>query len=74
MSIFVGVEEGLVPEKQQTFNVTGHPYSEHRWEKGKYGQEIKTAFFNQQGTIKIKTRVIKCSQITNEQKIRNKRV
>lgn len=39
MSIFVGVEEGLVPEKQQTFNVTGHPYSEHRWEKGKYGQE-----------------------------------
>lgn len=45
MSTFVGVEEGLVPEKQQTFSVTGHPYSEHRWEKGKYGQEIKTGFF-----------------------------
>lgn len=43
MSIFVGVEEGLVPEKQQTFS--GHPYSEHRWEKGKYGQEIKSEFF-----------------------------
>lgn len=45
MSTFVGVEEGLVPEKQQTFSVTGHPYSEHRLEKGKYGQEIKTGFF-----------------------------
>lgn len=45
MSIFVGVEEGLVPEKQQIFSVTGHPYSEHRWETGKYGQEIKSGFF-----------------------------
>lgn len=75
MSIFAAVEEDLVPDKGQTLSCYWASTFRTQMREGKIWARNKYwIFFNQQDTIKIKISIVKCSQITNKQKTRSRKV